>query len=54
MSVETLRWQGIEQLPGSKKARAEVGALYTGILDDLRRYSDACTYFTGREELITT
>jgi hypothetical protein len=51
MSVETLRWQGIDQLPASKTKRAEISKQYTEIVEALKRYADACTYFRTREEL---
>jgi hypothetical protein len=53
LSVETLRWQGIDQIEVPKSHRATSGRLYAGIVEDLKRYADACTYFKSREELFT-
>jgi hypothetical protein len=51
LSVETLRWQTIEQSELSKRVYAQVTEQYEAVVQDLRRYADACTYFESREEL---
>lgn len=51
LSVETLRWQTIEQTELSKTMYAKVAKQYEAIVEDLRRYADACTYVDSRKEL---
>jgi hypothetical protein len=51
LSVDTLRWQGLEQSKIPKRLRPEIEAQYGGIIEGLKRYVDACLYVTDRETL---
>jgi hypothetical protein len=51
LSVETLRWQGVDYSALSAKARAGIGKQYEGVVEQLKRYSDACLYLKDRGEL---
>jgi subtilisin family serine protease len=50
LSVETLRWRGVAP-PVSKTRRAAMDRMYAKIVESLKAYADACTYFTSREQL---
>jgi hypothetical protein len=51
LSVETLRWRGIDlaRLADSEQARVEEE--YEAIIDGLKRYADACLYLRDRKKL---
>lgn len=51
LSVDTLRWQGLDtsQLPAA--VRATVAREYAAIIKSLRQYADACFYLDDRETL---
>jgi hypothetical protein len=51
LSVETLRWRGVAQLPASKSGRVAMNRKYAAIVEVLKRYADACTDFKSRGEL---
>ena len=51
LSVDTLRWQGIDLSPFTKKAQAEIADQYAAVIADLKRYADACLYLDDRQEL---
>jgi hypothetical protein len=51
LSVDTLRWQGLDtsQLPAA--VRSTVAREYDGIITSLRQYADACFYLEDRKAL---
>lgn len=51
LSVDTLRWQGLERSSFPKKVRAAVAEQYAEIVEGLKRYADACFYLGDREKL---
>jgi subtilisin family serine protease len=51
LSVDTLRWQGLDLSSLSKKDRAAMNQQYDDIVERLKRYNDACLYINDREEL---
>jgi hypothetical protein len=53
LSVDTLRWQGLdlEKLP--KETRKTIGREYETIIRRLKRYADACFYIKDRRQLFT-
>jgi len=51
LSVDTLRWEGLDLDGFSRKAQAKIWEQYRGILDGLKRYADACIYLKDRETL---
>jgi subtilisin family serine protease len=51
LSVETLRWQGVEHTDLPAGERRKVERAYARVVEGLKEYADACTYFQTREEL---
>jgi len=51
LSVDTLRWQGLDQTTFPRKVQEELKKAYRGVLEGLKRYADACFYLDDREEL---
>jgi hypothetical protein len=50
LSVETLRWQGID-FASVCKGREIIGRYYLDMMEQLKRYADACLYVKDREKL---
>lgn len=51
LSVDTLRWQGIEQSKLTKKEQDELKAQYLFIIEGLKEYANACFYLDDRQQL---
>ena len=51
ISVETLRWQGLDWSGLSKTAQATVARAYGRVVEGLKKYADLCTYLKDREAL---
>lgn len=51
LSVDTLRWQGIDLSNLTKKEQAAIEREYATILIGLRKYAEACVYMRDRQEL---
>ncbi len=51
LSVDTLRWQGLTAADFPPKVRTALGKQYRGILEELKRYADACLYLDDRKTL---
>jgi hypothetical protein len=53
LSVDTLRWQGLDHTELPPKDRKAIKGKYDDIIRRLKRYSDACLYINDREALFT-
>ncbi|HVG31825.1 MAG TPA: S8 family serine peptidase, partial [Pyrinomonadaceae bacterium] len=51
LSVDTLRWQGIDQSKRPKKELDKLREQYAVIIKGLKEYADACFYLDDREKL---
>ncbi|MBZ0113595.1 MAG: hypothetical protein K8J08_14115, partial [Thermoanaerobaculia bacterium] len=51
LSVDTLRWPGFQKVTIKPKERDQVMEKYDRIVEQLKKYADACLYLTDREEL---
>lgn len=51
LSVETLRWQGLDRAAFPKKVRAALAGQYAEIVAGLQEYADTCFYLGERETL---
>jgi subtilisin family serine protease len=51
LSVDTLRWQGIEESGLSARVKAEVVRQYAEVIEGLKGYANACFYLADRERL---
>jgi len=51
LSVDTLRWQGLDQSKFPGKVRTRIKEQYVGVIEGLKRYADACFYLSDREKL---
>ncbi len=51
LSVDTLRWKGLDLSELSRKAQDEVWEQYKGIVTRLKAYADQCLYLEDREAL---
>jgi hypothetical protein len=51
LSVDTLRWQGLDLSRFTKKARTAIQEQYRVIVQELKRYADAAIYLDNREML---
>jgi hypothetical protein len=51
LSVDTLRWQGLDHSELPKKDQAAIKQQYDDIIGRLKHYADACLYINDREEL---
>jgi hypothetical protein len=53
LSVDTLRWQGLDESRVSKQNWEAVKKQYRKIIDGLKQYADACSYVRDRRALFT-
>jgi hypothetical protein len=53
LSVDTLRWQGVDLSRFPAGVRAAIEKQYGGVIEGLKRYADACFYLGDREKLFT-
>lgn len=51
LSVDTLRWQGLDQSRLSATERAQIEQQYEAIITELKRFAESCFYIEDREEL---
>jgi subtilisin family serine protease len=51
LSVDTLRWQGLDPSRFPSKVRTALRQQYTGVIEGLKRYADACIYLDDRRKL---
>jgi hypothetical protein len=51
LSVDTLRWQGLDESQFRRGVRAGIKEQYGAVLEGLKRYADACIYLKDRGEL---
>jgi hypothetical protein len=51
LSVDTLRWQGLDRATFSKLEWEAIYKQYLGIVEGLKQYANACFYLNDREEL---
>jgi hypothetical protein len=51
LSVDTLRWQGVELSGFTKKMQSTIGQQYAAVIKGLKEYADVCFYLEEREEL---
>jgi hypothetical protein len=51
LSVDTLRWQGLDLSRFSEDVRERIEAQYEEVVKGLKLYADACYYLSDREEL---
>jgi hypothetical protein len=51
LSVDTLRWQGLNPSEFPAKVRTKIREQYIGVIAGLKRYADACFYLEDRERL---
>jgi hypothetical protein len=51
LSVDTLRWQGLDLSRLPKKVQDEIARKYGDIIGQMKRYADACFYLEDREAL---
>lgn len=51
LSADTLRWPGFSQSSIDLKVRPQILDKYQKIVDQLKKYADACLYMSDREEL---
>ena len=51
LSVDTLRWQGLDQSQFPARVRAKIKDQYSGVIEGLKRYADACLYLSDRQRL---
>ena len=51
LSVDTLRWQGLDASTFPRRVRVKIGEQYGGVIEGLKRYADACFYLGDRETL---
>jgi hypothetical protein len=51
LSVDTLRWQGVDHSKTPKKARRTIQEQNEEIIKGLKRYADECFYLEDREQL---
>jgi hypothetical protein len=51
LSVDTLRWQGLDQSKFPRRVRTELKKQYGSVIEGLKRYADACFYLEDRREL---
>jgi hypothetical protein len=51
LSVDTLRWRGVDQTDFSADAWRRIETQYGAVIEELRRFADACLYLDDREEL---
>jgi subtilisin family serine protease len=51
LSVDTLRWKGLDPLKFPGKLRSKIKQQYSGIIENLKHYADACLYLEDRQQL---
>jgi hypothetical protein len=51
LSVDTLRWRGIDLSTFPPLVRGEIARQYVSVIEGLKRYADACFYLSDREKL---
>ena len=51
LSVDTLRWQGLDQSKFPRKVRAKIKEQYGVVIEGLKRYADDCLYLDDREQI---
>ena len=51
LSADTLRWPGFSEYKIDSRARTTVMEHYHAIVEQLKRYADACIYLTDRQKL---
>jgi hypothetical protein len=51
LSVDTLRWQGLDQSQFPRKVRTKIKEQYAGVIEGLKRYAYACLYLSDRQKL---
>jgi Subtilase family len=51
LSVDTLRWRGLDPSRFPRDVRVELSTQYGGVIEGLKRYADACIYLDDREKL---
>lgn len=51
LSVDTLRWQGLDPSAFPRKVRTKIWEQYGTIIEGLKRYADACIYLKDRKML---
>ncbi|HSK79075.1 MAG TPA: S8 family serine peptidase [Thermoanaerobaculia bacterium] len=51
LSVDTLRWQGLDLSMFSRKVQTAIWKQYGEVIEGLKQYADACLYLNDREEL---
>ncbi|MDT4953978.1 MAG: hypothetical protein QOJ02_2116 [Acidobacteriota bacterium] len=51
LSVDTLRWQGLERSKFPQAIRAKIKEQYHVVIEGLKRYADACFYLEDRQKL---
>ncbi|MEO5509004.1 MAG: peptidase S8, partial [Longimicrobiales bacterium] len=54
LSVDTLRWQGLDQVKRSARVQSRMNEHYARVVDGLKKYADACIYLKDRKELFET
>jgi subtilisin family serine protease len=53
LSVDTLRWRGVDVSSVSRRAQTAVSSQYSAVVDRLRHYAELCVYVRDREALFT-
>jgi hypothetical protein len=51
LSVDTLRWQGLDQSKFPREVRTKIKEQYGVVIEGLKRYADACFYLEDRQKL---
>ncbi|MGA9767406.1 MAG: S8 family serine peptidase [Blastocatellia bacterium] len=51
LSVDTLRWRGLDPSEFPAKVRVKIREQYVGVIEGLKRYADACFYLEDRQKL---
>ena len=54
LSVDTLRWKGLDTSALDEDTWARIGEHYEAMVEELKRYADACFYLEDREALFDT
>jgi hypothetical protein len=51
LSVDTLRWQGLDQSEFPSRVRAAIREQFGSVIDGLKHYADDCLYLSDRRQL---
>ncbi len=51
LSVDTLRWQGLDQSEFPSRVRAAIRQQFGSVIDGLKHYADDCLYLSDRRQL---